>query len=103
MRSDELVTSRAQREWRTWKDRLDCAIHQAAAKENAAEPPEHLPKGDIASMLGDTVGAVSCDAHGGMAAGVSRSVNSSFSKKSLMVKALSVVVSYSNIPGELER
>jgi isoaspartyl peptidase/L-asparaginase-like protein (Ntn-hydrolase superfamily) len=63
---DAMVSSRAQKEWRFWSERVNNSI----TKDN-----DHpLPSGNR-TLMQDTVGAVALDTTGSLASGVSRSVN----------------------------
>ena len=77
----EMITENSLRDWRLWKLRLDNADDDSSHVDSIDSDKKDLPKEgyergveDDHSVLEDTVGAVSCDCEGMMAAGVSRFV-----------------------------
>ena len=77
----EMITENSLRDWKLWKSRLDNADDDSSHIDSIDSDMNDLPKEgygrgveDDNSVLEDTVGAVSCDCEGMMAAGVSRFV-----------------------------
>ncbi|PAV18759.1 N-terminal nucleophile aminohydrolase [Pyrrhoderma noxium] len=74
----EMITENSLRDWKLWKSRLDNADDDSSHADSIDSDKKDLPKEgygrgveDDNSVLEDTVGAVSCDCKGMMAAGVS--------------------------------
>ncbi|KAI0358447.1 N-terminal nucleophile aminohydrolase [Trametes cingulata] len=70
---DAMISPRAQREWKKWKDMLEAAQNPQAASSVQASGASTVgpPQTDGLHNRQDTVGAVVMDAEGGLAAGVS--------------------------------
>ena len=69
-----MVSPRARSEWAKWKDELDAARDRVSedSSDTPGQPPRPLMQVDGLRDRQDTVGAVSWDAEGHLAAGVSR-------------------------------
>ncbi|KAI5123050.1 hypothetical protein M0805_000485 [Coniferiporia weirii] len=67
---ESLITEDARRSWQTWKARYETATCVDSGPDSGLLHPKLTSDGDY-QELEDTVGAISCDTNGGMAAGVS--------------------------------
>ncbi|KAL5528584.1 hypothetical protein ACEPAF_7720 [Sanghuangporus sanghuang] len=66
---DVLISERSRNEWQKWKARFKVA--GSAGPDSVTIGPSAVTCGPEHSILEDTVGAVACDTHGGLSAGVS--------------------------------